>query len=187
MCATAFAINKMSSQGFLVLNPGHVDPGFKGPLSVKALNIRKVPMPLHIGDNIFTVIFQRLSKPAPEFTHNFSDRQAREWDFNKTVVETAPRTIFEMMAADRDGPYPGRDEVRSMITRHWTTWAAAAVTIATLIFSAISAYKSLYPTPAQIAASTISTAGDQQQIKVQSRAQNETSQLQSKKTSASRK
>src|SRR6185437_8683197 len=39
IAATAFAINAMSSEGLLVLNPGHVDPGFRGPLTVKAINI----------------------------------------------------------------------------------------------------------------------------------------------------
>src|SRR5947208_2986327 len=40
----AFAMNALSSQGLLVLNPGHVDPGYKGPLTVKAINLRKTPI-----------------------------------------------------------------------------------------------------------------------------------------------
>lgn len=37
--ATAFAINALSSQGLLVLNPGHVDPGYHGPLTVSFLQM----------------------------------------------------------------------------------------------------------------------------------------------------
>jgi deoxycytidine triphosphate deaminase len=59
VAATAFAINSQSREGLMVLNPGHVDPGFRGPLSVKAINLRKVPLSIAGGDKIFTVIFER--------------------------------------------------------------------------------------------------------------------------------
>jgi deoxycytidine triphosphate deaminase len=150
VCATAFAINKMSSEGFLVLNPGHVDPGFKGPLTVKALNIRKVAMPLHAGASIFTVIFQKLPKTTSTFGHNYSSRIDRERSFNETIVQTAPRTFFEMMEANRDGPYPGRHEVNSMIRRHWLSWISAGASLLTLLLAGVAAYKSVYPTTLQM-------------------------------------
>jgi dUTPase len=145
ICATAFAINKMSSRGFLVLNPGHVDPGYKGPLSIKALNVRKVPMPLHSGDPIFTVIFQRLSGPTFAYKSNIQSRQTREHEFNSTVVETSPKTLFDVMPLDRTGPFPGREEVNDMIRCHWLSRWSTAAAIATLLFSAIAAYESLHP------------------------------------------
>ena len=40
IAATAYAMNSQSLDGFLVLNPGHIDPGYKGTLSIKALNLR---------------------------------------------------------------------------------------------------------------------------------------------------
>jgi len=147
ICATAFAINKMSSEGFLVLNSGHVDPGFKGPLTVKALNIRKVDMPLHAGASIFTVVFQRLPQATEPFPHNFPTRADKERSFNETIVQTSPRTIFEMMEADRDGPYPGRHEVNSMINRHWLSWLTAGASVLTLLLAGVAAYKAVYPTP----------------------------------------
>lgn len=171
MFATAFAINKMSSRGLLVLNPGHVDPGFKGALTVKALNLRKVPMTLEAGANIFTVIFQRLPRSTTAYPPIAKDRKSRERDFNETTVETSPRTIFEMMVLDRDGPYPSREEVKSLLkdlerdgpfpTREqvkdlikesrlvWWTFAASLATfivaVAGLIFAIVAAYKSVYP------------------------------------------
>jgi len=38
--ATVFAMNSFSSTGFLILNPGHIDPGYKGPVSICAINLR---------------------------------------------------------------------------------------------------------------------------------------------------
>lgn len=147
MCATAFAINKMSSKGFLVLNPGHVDPGFSGPLSVKALNIRKTSIALHTGDHIFTVIFQRLSGSTTPYP-KMPGRTEREHDFNATVVETSPRTLFEVMPLDPSGPFPARDEVRRMIASHWSSVLARFSSILVLLFTAVLVIKAFYPSPA---------------------------------------
>jgi deoxycytidine triphosphate deaminase len=145
MFATAYAINDMSSKGFLVLNPGHVDPGFKGALTVKALNVRKVPMPLHYGDPIFTVIFQRLPSSTTSYKGATYSRQERERRFNTTTIETSPRTIFEMMPTDRNGPFPGRDEVNEMIRRHWLGWLTLGLSVITLIAALVAAWKAVYP------------------------------------------
>jgi dUTPase len=140
--ATAFAINKWSSKGFLVLNPGHVDPGFRGSLSVRALNIRKVDMPLPVGEKVFTVIFQRLSQPTKTYAGNIASREERERDYNQAVIELSPRTIFEMMAKSSDGPYPGREEVGSMIRKHWATIASLIFTFIAAATGLISVFKS---------------------------------------------
>ena len=144
ICATAFAINDLSSKGLLVVNPGHVDPGFRGALTVKALNVRKTPIVVHHGDPIFTVVFQRLTSATKGYQPNVS-REERERLFNRTVVETAPRTFFDMMAADRNGPYPGREEVRTMIASHWASRVSVAASILILIFAAVSAYTAMFP------------------------------------------
>lgn len=114
VCATAFAINAMSSRGFLVLNPGHIDPGFKGPLTIKALNIRKTAIAIHQTDPIFTVVFQRLPKATVPFQRNKS-RAERESEFDATTVETSPRSISDIVAADTKGPFPSRVEVSTVI------------------------------------------------------------------------
>lgn len=114
VCATAFAINAMSSRGFLVLNPGHIDPGFKGPLTIKALNIRKTAIAIHQTDPIFTVVFQRLPKATVPFQRNKS-RAERESEFDATTVETSPRSISDIVAADAKGPFPSRVEVSTVI------------------------------------------------------------------------
>ena len=78
IAATAYAMNGQSSGGLLVLNPGHIDPGFSGPLTVMAINLRKSNLSLSIGDRIFTVVFQRLNEAAnPPYSRN-RNRAARE-------------------------------------------------------------------------------------------------------------
>ena len=75
---TAFAINSQSREGLMVLNPGHVDPGFSGQLSVKAINLRKVALPISRGDKIFTVIFEKLPKMTEGYKGSMPERMQRE-------------------------------------------------------------------------------------------------------------
>src|SRR5207253_3036493 len=75
--ATAFAMNVMSSQGVLVLNPGHGDPGYRGPLTVRILNVRATPKALLFGTPIFTVIFHRLPKPTHQGYGSNKPREER--------------------------------------------------------------------------------------------------------------
>lgn len=133
--ATAFAINQMSSRGFLVLNPGHVDPGFKGALTVKALNVRKVPYVVQSGDPVFTVVFERLSTPTIPYSHNQRPEE-RERLFNKEIVETSCNSFSDLVLLDPDGPYPSREQVREEIRNHWTSWL-------TMGFAAVAAFVSL--------------------------------------------
>lgn len=111
---TAFAINAMSSKGFLVLNSGHVDPGFEGPLTVKALNVRKTSIAISQGDPIFTVLFTPIGKSAPLFKGNKSASD-REREFNAETVQSSPQTLGEMISVDPNGPFPTRDEVRDLV------------------------------------------------------------------------
>jgi len=82
LCGTVFALNSLSSSGLLILNPGHIDPGFKGPISVCAINLSKEVIKLSLEESIFTLIIETLDDKVPEeFTYknkSFIDRKTRE-------------------------------------------------------------------------------------------------------------
>ena len=119
IAGTAFPINAMSSKGLLVLNPGHIDPGFRGHLSVKALNLRKSEMLLRFDEPIFTVIFERLSHPTDAYKHNL-DPNERARDFQQREVETTPRTILEACDLSKlTFGGPSRDDVEASLERRW--------------------------------------------------------------------
>lgn len=65
--ATVFAINKNSSSGLLILNPGHIDPGFKGPITICAINLSKDQMVLAVDRKIFTIIFHDTTTACPPY------------------------------------------------------------------------------------------------------------------------
>lgn len=142
ICGTAFAINAQSSEGLLVLNPGHVDPGFEGPLTVKALNIRQVPLVVQQGDPIFTVIFSKLDEVAANPYGKNVDVGERERKFNQMTVEKSADSLSRIIEVNRDGPFPGRDEVRGLIWKHWSTIGALALSILAVVFSGYAAWAS---------------------------------------------
>jgi deoxycytidine triphosphate deaminase len=144
VCATAFAINEMSSKGFLVLNPGHVDPGFKGPLTVKALNVRKTNIAISQGDPIFTVIFQRLDRPTVAYRN--ASRSDRERKFNAETVQSSPRTVAAMIELDKEGPFPARAEVKELIRNDAISRATLAFTFIAAVAGVVAAYAALRPT-----------------------------------------
>lgn len=129
IAATAFAMNVMSSEGVLVLNPGHVDPGFRGPLTVRIINIRATPKALVFGTPIFTVIFERLPKPTRRGYRANKPRTEREIAFEATDVEQNPKTLLGLLNAGDERPLMTPQEVDRRIMKHW-------VTLTVLIFSA---------------------------------------------------
>lgn len=133
---TAFAINAMSSKGFLVLNSGHVDPGFEGPLTVKALNVRKTSIAISQGDPIFTVLFTPIGRSAPSFGSNKSISD-REREFNAETVQSSPQTLGEMIAVDPNGPFTTREQVRELVR-------ADAITRVTLGLTLVAAVASVF-------------------------------------------
>lgn len=140
IAATAFAINGMSSQGLLVLNPGHIDPGFKGPLTVRAINLRATCKSIDLGTPIFTVIFERLPKVTSQpYDHSIVDREDRELKFNSIDVEQNPHSMARLVMLGKDKPLMTGDEVDRRIMDHWTTTAILIGTIITVLLAAIAA------------------------------------------------
>ncbi len=128
IAATAFAKNEQSSRGLLVLNPGHVDPGFNGPLTVMALNMRKVPLAISRGDSIFTVIFEHLPKSTTSPYNRNETREKRERSYNQKNVEQAPKSLSELVVLGKDAPFPTRQEVKEIVQSHWMSWLTLILT-----------------------------------------------------------
>jgi deoxycytidine triphosphate deaminase len=123
ICATAYAMNAQSSEGLLVLNPGHVDPGYQGPLTIVALNLRKVPLALQLGERIFTVVFAKLPQAAdPPYRKNTSARDVVERAVNKKVVEKSIGSLAQLLSiSERD--------INNLIKEHWLSRAAFVSTV----------------------------------------------------------
>jgi deoxycytidine triphosphate deaminase len=121
--AFAFAMNALSSQGLLVLNPGHVDPGYEGPLTVKAINLRKTPISISRESPIFTVVFFKVGAHTTHpYTRNQPDRRVKETEFHATELERMPNSIADLLRASKDLPTVSSEQMERAIRGYWLTW-----------------------------------------------------------------
>ena len=141
IAATAFALNVMSSHGVLVLNPGHVDPGFRGPLTVRIINIRLTPKALLFGTPIFTVIFHRLPKPTRQGYGSNKSRKDRELAFKAIDVEQNPKTLLRLLNAGDEKPLMTADEVDKRIREHFFTRITLFAAVIAAVFAVIAVFK----------------------------------------------
>ena len=133
ICGTAYAMNAQSSEGLLVLNPGHVDPGYRGPLTIVALNLRKVPLALQLGDSIFTVVFNKLGQAAnPPYQTRILAREVVERRANKKVVEKSIGSLAQLLSISEK-------DINGLIRRHWTSWVIMATSVVAAIASVTAA------------------------------------------------
>jgi deoxycytidine triphosphate deaminase len=153
ICGTAYAMNAQSSEGLLVMNPGHVDPGYQGPLTVVAVNLRKVPLALQLEDRIFTIVFSRLAAASSHpYKNKFGSRDEFERAVNKKVVEKSIGSLKHLLSMSEA-------DIRGLIRDHWTTRFVFGIsvlgTIAAVI-AAVYAYLAVLPSkevPSQSAVS----------------------------------
>jgi deoxycytidine triphosphate deaminase len=147
--ATAFAMNAQSSRSLLVLNPGHIDPGFKGCLTVKAINFRKVPLTISRDMPIFTVVFEVLphSTTSP-YTKNVT-REQQERNFNASVVEQATNNISEIIIQGKDSPYVTKQEAKEIVQNHWMTWLTLILTFVAALSGILAVVLTIVSNPPQ--------------------------------------
>lgn len=62
--AIGFLPDSLASLGILTTNPGHIDPGYKGPLHFTVINMGKKPYELRLNDIIATLVIFELDSPA---------------------------------------------------------------------------------------------------------------------------
>lgn len=64
LVAIGFPPSKVSVQGFLMTNPGQVDPGYRGRLRFTVINMGRKKFVLREGDPIVSLIFNKMTEPA---------------------------------------------------------------------------------------------------------------------------
>ncbi len=98
---TVFAKNSFSSNGFLILNPGHIDPGFQGRLTICAINLSTKTETIWIGRNIFTLIISELDSEVPKEYHfknkKIVDRKTEELLFHNQKFKFFSNSIFDLI------------------------------------------------------------------------------------------
>lgn len=64
LASICFPISSSAMKGLLILNPGHIDPGYKGALKFTVINMGQGSFQLRSGDKIATLLFMELKSAA---------------------------------------------------------------------------------------------------------------------------
>ncbi len=76
LAGIGFPPASLSLKGLLMTNPGHIDPGYRGPLHLTVINMSRVPFPLRAGDRIMRVLLIALDE---EPVASYSTRHPDPW------------------------------------------------------------------------------------------------------------
>ena len=137
IAGTVFPINSQSSEGFMVLNPGHIDPGYIGPITIKAINLRKSPLSIMKGDPIFTVIFEKMPVKTTGYDNKFSINEKKRNQLKKDR-DVSPDNLFEIANYTKKFPYTTKDDVKNTIVSHWMSWVTMSLSIIAVLIGVTS-------------------------------------------------
>lgn len=137
---TVFAMNSHSSTGLLILNPGHIDPGYSGYLSICLINLSKDVRTLSLGDSIFTLIIQELKSElskGQEYKNNNNSISRKEFEqiFLKTKSKRLSKSFFDLIK--------GYNGLKKMLLEHIVGMIWKNIKSLGIIFSLIAAFIAL--------------------------------------------
>jgi dCTP deaminase len=99
--AIGFPPTTISNNGILMTNPGHVDPGYVGPLTFTVINMGREPFELRRGDRIVTMLFFELTGGRPD--KDYAERHPTSGSTRQQPVtqERMNRLAPDMLDVDR--------------------------------------------------------------------------------------
>jgi deoxycytidine triphosphate deaminase len=123
-----FPPSSVSINGLLMTNPGHVDPGYTGPMHFTVINMGRVPYTLRIGDRICTVLFFELGSDVQ------ADYRKRHGGSADTQVPSVPPAGLREVEVNRlakdfvDVEKRARDIAKKAVRKaQWTATILAAL------------------------------------------------------------
>lgn len=82
---------RVSRNGILMTNPGHIDPGYEGKLSFTLVNMGRSKYPLEKGKIICTVLLFKLDrKPARSYRERVGQSGSREMAYQRILRRLSP-------------------------------------------------------------------------------------------------
>ncbi len=135
LCGTVYSKNNLSRDGILALTTGHVDPGYKGAIVIRLINLKATDYTLALGKTIYTITFEELKYNDPNLLKERPEIP-RE-DMLKMVMDSAnsalSNTLHDM--AMLHGFVKKEEFGRSL--RNWlfgSAWRIIRTTFASVLF-----------------------------------------------------
>jgi dCTP deaminase len=141
-----FPPSRVSVNGILMTNPGHLDPGYRGPLHLTVINMARDAYQLRAGDLIVTLLIFKIAKPVADFTdryHNISPSELTLSQLNKLSPDFAR---FEERAEQIARTAVDRADLAIRQAQTRITWRVGLITaVATIVIALITAGAGLWP------------------------------------------
>jgi dCTP deaminase len=134
IAAIGFPPSRVSSLGLLMTNPGHVDPGYRGPLRFTVINMGSECYSLKKGDPIVTLLIMKLgSKPQADWTRRNGvpgqlPTQEKINKLSKDFVDVERRAV-EIARKEVEHAELGVKQLEAK----WQRWAVIATIVVAII------------------------------------------------------
>ncbi|KAA6457849.1 hypothetical protein DYQ86_20985 [Acidobacteria bacterium AB60] len=123
-----FPPSHVSIKGLLMTNPGHVDPGFSGPMHFTVINMGRSPYPLRVGDAICTLLlFELNARVAMDWHARHPDAAIPTTGLRPNAVNRLARDFANVEARAQAIASEAVDKAESRATR--TQWIAGTITV----------------------------------------------------------
>jgi deoxycytidine triphosphate deaminase len=127
-----FPPDSVSSQGILMTNPGHIDPGYKGSLRFTLINMGREPFSLKAGDAIVTVLLFELEAPVKS---GYAARHPGQISGVKGIQDTLNNLSADFVDVERRAERIAKSRVAKA-----ALWAATVPAILSGIIALITAF-----------------------------------------------
>ncbi len=94
ICGTVYSRNRLQKENILALNAGHVDPGYRGPILIRLINLGQTEWAMTLGDAVFTVVFHFLL--AGEGPTDSRSKQDTLLDAQKTAAQAFSNPLHDL-------------------------------------------------------------------------------------------
>ena len=105
LCGTVYSRNSLAGEGILALNAGHIDPGYRGQVMIRLINMRASPWTLTLGQPIFTIVFESLEvRDGDELVaHAAVTRDDMDRRVKKAADESMSNALLDLYSTEIDG------------------------------------------------------------------------------------
>lgn len=114
-----------AQNGLLILNAGHVDPGFDGFITAQVVNLNFGPIELSVGGGVFSVIFEYLNSETSLGRTSRGDADARLQKMYGNMLQR--QSLLNM--ADLQARFVAKEELTGELLRRIWLWGPVPVTI----------------------------------------------------------
>jgi deoxycytidine triphosphate deaminase len=131
LASIGFPPNSVSSKGILMTNPGHIDPGYDGPLTFTVINMGEENYMLVRGDKIVSLLFFSLNPPASK------NLREREKDLPKTSKVESLLAVLSADFLNISGRVREAAATEEQKTRRLSLFVPILISVAAIIGSAM--------------------------------------------------